>query len=97
MIVKLIISPQSKIDNNIINIDDKFKGNDFFIKQKVLPMAKLIIRDGKKMLLVFVDSDKLGNVDVDSSIGLWNHYSTIINHYIDAFNMNWDQKGLRKK
>ncbi|MDO5852367.1 MAG: helix-turn-helix domain-containing protein [Methanobacteriaceae archaeon] len=90
--IKIISSSQCKIDNTIINISTKLKNNDLLIKEKALPTAKLIIRDDKEMLLVFADMDKTGNVDVDSSIGLWNHYSTIINHYTNAFNMNWNQK-----
>lgn len=96
--INILASPYSYIDNEKINIIDKFKNSSVNVLKADIPFVKMIVRDGKEMIHIFTKfSGKEKNVIPNTAIGVWNQYEDIAKNYDERFFNSWKKKLKKEK
>ncbi len=97
VLTKIIAAPYAVIDEERISIKEILDGIRAEVRIYPIPFAKMIVRDGKEMMLIFSRfSGEDRKVVSQSAIGVWNQYKEIAQNYMNVFEAQWSGDKTRK-
>jgi sugar-specific transcriptional regulator TrmB len=87
---KIMAAPFTVIDEEKIDMAQELDGIKAEVRIYQIPFVKMIVRDGKEMMLIFSKfSGKEKRVVAQSAIGVWNQYQEIAQNYASVFETMW--------
>jgi sugar-specific transcriptional regulator TrmB len=92
IVTKIMAAPYTIVDDEKVNIAEKLEGIQAEFRIYKIPFVKMIVRDGKEMMLIlskFSGDDK--RVVNQSAIGVWNQYKEIAQNYMNLFEIQWKE------
>lgn len=88
---KIMAAPFTVIENKKIHMSKELGGIQAEVRFYQIPFVKMIVRDGKEMMLIFSKfSGKEKKAVVQSAIGVWNQYQEIALNYANVFENMWE-------
>ncbi|KZX14641.1 sugar-specific transcriptional regulator TrmB [Methanobrevibacter cuticularis] len=91
--VNIIVSSKYFTKKNNIDILEELKPSKANVVKSPLPMAKMIVRDGKELMHVFSKfQGRNKKIIPDTAIGIWNQYEDIAKNYDERFETIWNKK-----
>lgn len=88
---RIMAAPFTVIENNKIHMSKELSGIQAEIRFYQIPFVKMIVRDGKEMMLIFSKfSGKEKKAVAQSAIGVWNQYPEIALNYANVFDNMWE-------
>lgn len=91
VLAKIMAAPYTIIDNEKIDVAMELEGVQAEVRIYQIPFVKMIVRDGKEMMLIFSKfSGEDKKVVYQSAIGVWNQYKEIAQNYANVFEMMWE-------
>lgn len=87
---KIMAAPFTVIDEEKIDMAQELDGIKAEVRIYQIPFVKMIVRDGKEMMLIF---SKFSGIEkravAQSAIGVWNQYQEIAQNYASVFETMW--------
>lgn len=94
---KIMAAPYAVIHNERIDVAQELAGIQAEVRIYQIPFAKMIVRDGKEMMLIFSKfSGDNKEVVYQSAIGVWNQYKEIAQNYANVFETQWKGEGSKR-
>jgi sugar-specific transcriptional regulator TrmB len=88
---KIMAAPFTVIDDKKIHLSKELQGIKAEVRIYQIPFVKMIVRDGKEMMLIFSKfSGEEKKAVPQSAIGVWNQYQEIAQNYANVFENMWE-------
>lgn len=92
IVTKIMTAVDIMIGDKKINMKNELKGMQAEVRIYPIPYVKMIVRDGKEMMLIFSKFEDNKTIVNQSAIGVWNQYSEIAKNYMDVFETQWNSR-----
>lgn len=88
---KIMAAPYTVIDEEKMDMAQELDGIKAEVRIYQIPFVKMIVRDGKEMMLIFSKfSGEEKKAVAQSAIGVWNQYQEIAQNYANVFETMWE-------
>jgi len=88
---RIMAAPFTVIDDKKIHLSKELQGIMAEVRIYQIPFVKMIVRDGKEMMLIFSKfSGEEKKAVAQSAIGVWNQYQEIAQNYANVFENMWE-------